>query len=95
MASYPPSRLPPPKRLPLSPYDFLCHLLVTEFGARRDEITPDSTLASVGLDSLSTAELIRELEEEYDIVISNEQAAFETLGEAAAIVEGLIQSGQG
>jgi len=75
----------------LSPYEFLCHLLVTEFGARPDEITPESTPASVGLDSLSTAELIRELEEEYGIVISNEQANFETLGEAAGIVDSLIQ----
>ena len=75
----------------MSSYQFLCHLLVTEFGARPNEITPESTPASVGLDSLSTAELIRELEEEFGIVISNEQANFETLGEAAAIVDALIQ----
>ena len=76
----------------MSPYEFLCHLLVTEFGARGSEITPESTPASVGLDSLSTAELIRELEEEYGIEISNDQANFETLGEAAAIVDSLIKT---
>jgi acyl carrier protein len=76
----------------LSSYDFLCHLLAVEFGVRPEEITPESTPASVGLDSLSTAELIRELEEEYGIVISDEEANFETLGEAAAIVDALIEA---
>jgi acyl carrier protein len=76
----------------LSSYEFLCRLLVTEFGARPAEITPESTPASVGLDSLSTAELIRELEEEFGIEISNEQADFATLGEAAAIVDALIEA---
>lgn len=76
----------------MSSYEFLCHLLVTEFGARPAEITPESTPASVGLDSLSTAELIRELEEEFGIEISNEQADFATLGEAAAIVDALIEA---
>jgi acyl carrier protein len=79
----------------LKTYDFLCHLLVTEFGARPSDITPESTLASVGLDSLSTVELIREMEEEYGIVISNEQAEFDTLGEAVSIVDSLIQARQG
>ena len=78
----------------MSSYDFLCRLLVTEFGARPDEITPESTPASLGLDSLSMAELIREMEEEFGIAISAEQADFETLGEASALVDALIEAGR-
>ena len=73
-------------------YEYLCRILVSEFGARPDAITPESTPASVGLDSLSTAELIREMEEEFGIVIPNEQANYATLGEAAAIVDTLIEA---
>jgi acyl carrier protein len=79
----------------LNTYDFLHQLLVTEFGAKSSDITPESTLASIGLDSLSAVELIRELEEEYHIVISSEQATFDTLAEAVNIVDSLIQARQG
>ncbi|MGY8799338.1 MAG: acyl carrier protein [Longimicrobiales bacterium] len=79
----------------MNTYDFLRQLLVTEFGAKSGDITPESTLASLGLDSLSAVELIRELEEEYHIVISSEQATFDTLAEAVNIVESLIQARQG
>jgi acyl carrier protein len=76
----------------LSSYPFLCRILVSEFGARPDEITPESTLVSLGLDSLSMAELITEIEEEFDIEISTEQARFSTLGEASVVVDALIDA---
>jgi acyl carrier protein len=76
----------------LSSYDLVSHLLTTEFGVRSDRITPESTLTSLGLDSLSAAELVREIEREFEIVLSDEQASFETLGEAAVIIDDLVRA---
>jgi acyl carrier protein len=76
----------------VSSFDFLSTLLVDEFGVSSDEIRPDATVADLGLDSLSTAELVEELEQEYKIELSSEQAMFDTLGEAAAIVDELIEA---
>ncbi len=78
----------------MTPYEFLSHLLVTEFGVQEDRIVPGSTLTSLGLDSLSAAELVREIEREFGIVLSDEQASFETLGDAAAIIDDLVRADQ-
>ena len=76
----------------MSSFDFLSKLLVEEFGVASDEIRPDATVTDLGLDSLSTAELVEELEQEYKIELSGDEAMFETLAEAAAIVDGLIET---
>jgi acyl carrier protein len=78
----------------LSPYEFLSQLLVDEFGVQADRIHPEATLDSLGLDSLSAAELVGEIEWKYGIVLSTEQAKFRTLGDAVAIVEALVQERQ-
>ena len=71
-------------------YDFLVGLLVEEFGVKPGELVPDATPSGLGLDSLSTVEMLRELEEEFGIKFSTEQANFTTLGEAAALADELI-----
>lgn len=76
-------------------YDFLRETLVSEFGVREQAISADASLESLGMDSLSMAELIREVEEEYGIVLADEDAAFSTLGEAAAIVDALVNESKG
>ena len=42
-------------------YDFLVKLLVEEFGVNAGELVPDASPAGLGLDSLSTMEMVREL----------------------------------
>ena len=76
-------------------YEFLARLLVEEFDVAPDAVAPEATPAGLGLDSLSTVELVRELEEEFGIKISDEQANFSTLGEAAALADELIQAQAG
>ncbi len=75
--------------------EFLSKLLVEEFNVEPSEIVPEATPAGLGLDSLSTAEFVRELEDEFGIKFSAEQAVFNSLGEAAAIAEELIRTSQG
>lgn len=73
-------------------YDFLVKLLVDEFGVNPGELVPDASPAGLGLDSLSTMEMVRELEEEFGIKFSTEQVNFTTLGEAAALADELIET---
>lgn len=76
----------------LKSYDFLVKLLVEEFGVDASELVPDASPAGLGLDSLSTMEMVRELEEEFGIKFSTEQVNFSTLGEASALADELIEA---
>ena len=77
---------------PLKSYDFLVKLLVEEFGVDAGELVPDASPAGLGLDSLSTMEMVRELEDEFGIKFSTQQVNFSTLGEAAALADELIEA---
>lgn len=65
-------------------------LLVDKFDVKRELISADTTLQDLGLDSLSIAELVFDLAEKYDIDIPDDNATFNTVGEAAALVDQLI-----
>ncbi len=56
------------------------------------ELVPDASPAGLGLDSLSTMEMVRDLEDEYSIKFSTAQVNFSTLGEAAALADELIEA---
>ncbi len=73
-------------------YNFLVKLLVDEFGVNPGELVPDASPTGLGLDSLSTMEMVGELEEEFGIKFSTEQVNFTTLGEAAALADELIEA---
>ena len=77
---------------PLKSYDFLVKLLIEEFGVSAGELVPDASPGGLGLDSLSTMEMVRELEDEFGIKFSAEQVGFSTLGEAAALADELIEA---
>ena len=74
--------------------EFLSKLLVEEFNVEPSEVVPEATPEGLGLDSLSTVELVRELEDQFRIELSAEDARFSTLGEAAAIADQLIRARQ-
>lgn len=71
-------------------YPFLSAVLVEKYSVQADAVTPDATLAELGLDSLSLTELLFDLEDEFGIEIPEEKTTFKTLGEAAALVDELI-----
>jgi len=70
----------------------LANRLVYAISARRgisvDELTGEkSFLDDLGLDSLDTAELVMELEEEFDIVLTDELERITTVADAIAFLE--------
>ena len=74
-------------------YESMKRLLMTEFGVRADRIAPEATFDAMGLDSLSTVELVLEIEREFGITVSVEEARFLTFGEAVATVDAMVGNG--
>lgn len=79
----------------MSAFEFLSGLLVEKFDVDPDKITPESNLTDLGLDSLSIVELVFDVEDEFDIEVSEDDADFKTLGEAAALFDKLINADKG
>ncbi len=76
----------------MTPYAFLADVLTEKYEVDRDAISPEATLTELGLDSLTIVELLFDIEDEFEIEVPEERATFETLAEAAALVEELIQA---
>ena len=76
----------------MTPFAFLAETLAEKYDVARDVISPEATLAELGLDSLTIVELLFDVEDEFDIEVPEERATFETLAEAAALVEELVQA---
>lgn len=74
----------------MSSYTYLSKILVDKYNVQANAVTPEATLADLGLDSLSLTELLFDLEDEFGVEVPDERARFQTLGEAAALVDELI-----
>ena len=79
----------------MTPFAFLAETLSEKYEVAKELISPEATLTELGLDSLTVVELLFDVEDEFGIEVPEERATFETLGEAAALVEELIQSKEG
>ncbi len=76
----------------MSPFAFLAQVLSEKYDVPREAISPEATLAELGLDSLTIVELLFDVEDEFGIEVPEERATFQTLAEAAALVDELIQA---
>ncbi len=76
----------------MSPYEFLAQVLSEKYDVSPDAISPEATLTELGLDSLTVVELLFDVEDEFEIEVPEERATFQTLAEAAALVDELVQA---
>ncbi len=76
----------------MTPYAFLADVLSEKYEVDPDAIRPEATLTELGLDSLTVVELLFDVEDEFEIEIPEERATFQTLAEAAALVDELVQA---
>jgi acyl carrier protein len=76
----------------MATYDYIKQLLIEKHDVKPDVIRPEATLAELGLDSLSAAELMFDVADKYGIDIPDDRANFTTLGDGAALVDELIQA---
>ena len=70
----------------------IIELLVEKYGVERDQVSPDAVMLDMGLDSLSVAELVFDIEDLFDIVLTEEDADFSTFGDAVALVDRHLES---
>ena len=68
-------------------YDKLVSYAARQLDLDVDEITPDSTFESLGIDSLDIVEMIMDLETELGIELELEDQQIATFGELAAFIE--------
>jgi acyl carrier protein len=73
-------------------YAHIQETLVGKYGVQPDLVTPEATLAELGLDSLSVAELMFDVSDHYGIDIPDERVNFNTLGEAVALVDECVKA---
>ena len=73
-------------------YDYLKEILVEKYNVDPAAVRPEATLTELGLDSLSLAELLFDLEDKFEVEIPEDRGQLTTLGSAAALIDELIRS---
>ncbi len=71
-------------------FEAIAELMAAYNGCDLSEITMDTTLASLGIDSLDTVELMMQLEEKLDCEIELTEKV-ETVGDLVAFIEPLVK----
>lgn len=71
--------------------------LILEFLKNRldvapDRVVPEASLQALGVDSLMMLELMFEFEDHFGIKLENDLKTPETVGEMAALMDGLVQA---
>ena len=71
-------------------YDAIAELIAERNDCDVSEITPESTFADLGIDSLDTVEMLMELEDKVGFEIELDQKV-ETVGELAEFIESKME----
>ena len=71
-------------------YEKLVNFAAKQLELDVDAITPDSTFASLGIDSLDIVEMIMDLETELGVELEMEDQQISTFGELAAFIDSKI-----
>lgn len=74
-----------------STFDRVCNIIRENGGLSDVELTPETTLADAGLDSLASVEAVIACEDEFDIEIETDSNP-ETVGEFVELVESLMEN---
>ena len=65
-------------------------MMVEQFDLKLENLTPDATLESLGLDSLSVIEFMFNLEDELKIKLPDERVEIKTLEDVVNLVDRVI-----
>jgi acyl carrier protein len=75
----------------MSTLDTLTDILVSDYSVARESITPASTLATLGLDSLSVLELMFKIEDRYNLKITDDTPTdLVTIGDVVRFIDALL-----
>ena len=73
-----------------STFERVCDIIRDNAGAADVELTPETTMSELGLDSLATVEVVVACEDEFDIEI-DQDATPATVGEFVELVEAQLE----
>lgn len=65
-------------------------MMVEQFDLKLENLTPDATLESLGLDSLSVIEFMFNLEDELKIKLPDERVEIKTLQDVTDLVDRIV-----
>jgi acyl carrier protein len=75
----------------MSTLDTLVDILVRDYALARERVTPEATLATLGLDSLSVLELMFKIEDRYAIKITGDTPTdLLTISDVVRYIDGLL-----
>jgi acyl carrier protein len=70
----------------------IVELLVEKYGVEEDRISPDAAMTDLGLDSLSVAELVFDIEDLFEIELREDDSEFTSFGQAVALVDRYLEA---
>ncbi len=70
-------------------------MMVEQFDLKLENLTPDATLESLGLDSLSVIEFMFNLEDELKIKLPDERVEIKTLQDVTNLVDRIVAEQNG
>jgi len=70
----------------------IVELLVEKYGIEEGRISPDAAMTDLGLDSLSLAELVFDIEDLFEIQLQENDSEFTSFGEAVALVDRYLEA---
>ena len=75
-----------------SVHDRVVDIIAEQLGKDKDQIKLESTFVDLGADSLDTAELVMEFEDEFDINIPDDEESIQTVGNAVTYIEAQMKT---
>jgi acyl carrier protein len=78
-------------------FDWICATLVQDYQLDAASLTPDTTLETLGIDSLAIAELLFKVEDVFRITVSSESelVPLSTLGEIVDFIDKQVSAQHG
>ena len=70
--------------------DRLCTILAKDYKIERDQLTPETALESLGIDSLGVADLLFNIEDEFRVTLPPEPVQLVTIGDVSSFIDGLV-----
>ena len=70
-------------------FETLREIIVRKFEKTAEDITLESTLESLEIDSLDTFDIIFEAEEKFGILVSNDEVAIKTVQDVVTLIDRL------
>lgn len=71
-------------------YERLQEILIKDYKFDLGQLSPDTPLESLGIDSLGLADMLFNLEDEFHIVLPPEQVDLPTIGDVVNFIDGLV-----